>query len=386
MKLSARKLIRCAAAALLLVSSLTILSGCWNSKDIQNMAYVTAIGLDYSEGKYITYVQVLNFSNVARSEGVELGKKVPSWIGKGVGTTVIGSINSLFATSQLRLFWGHVKAVVVTESLMRQGITETYNALNRYREIRYNVLVYGTKEKLTDIFTQKSILNMSPLETLMYTPQDTYEQYSIIMPIQGHKTIAAIHEPTEPLMIPSLSITKKVWNEDEKHVPMFKISGAYFFKDKKMTSWMSIEDLKGVRWTQRNLGQAYLQVPKQGKPIAVLFLRRPKFSIHPVISGSKVQYDLEVRISGRLAELLEQESLPKLEQLGAQTIKEQIEETYRKGVAANCDVFKLRQQLYRNHPSVWKRLKATTLDEQSLRHVRVKVSIISTGKYKGRVE
>jgi len=378
------KLVRCAAAAGLLVFSLTMLSGCWNSKDIQNMAYVTAIGLDYSEGRYITYVQVLNFTNIARTEGVQIGKKVPIWIGKGEGRTVVGSLDALYATSQLRLFWGHVKTVVVTENLMRKGVIEAYNALNRYREIRYNVLVYGTKERLTDIFTQKSLLNLSPLDTLMYSPQETYAQHSFITPIQGHTAIARLNEPAQPLMVPSISITTKVWNEDEKHVPMFNISGAYFFNEKKLSGWLSDQDLKGARWMQHDLEHAFIQVPQSGPAVAILVLHKPKYSIRPVIEGNKVRYDLKVRVRGKLSELMKDMSIEKLERMGEDTVRAQIEETFRKGLAANCDVLKLRQQLYRNYPKTWERLKNPPLDEHSLRHIRVSVSIVSTGKYKGR--
>ncbi|WP_164779609.1 Ger(x)C family spore germination protein [Paenibacillus kobensis] len=384
MTIGFRKIAFRAAATGLLVSCLTLLSGCWNSKDIQNMAYVTAIGLDYADGHYTTYVQVLNFMNIARSEGVQIGKKVPIWIGKGEGETIVGSLDALYATSQLRLFWGHVKTVVVTEGLMRQGLVEAYNALNRYREIRYNVLVYGTKERMTDIFTQKSLLNMSPLDSLMYSPQDTYAQHSFIAPIQGHKAIAWMNEPAQPLMIPSLSITKNVWNEDEKHVPMFKISGAYFFNDKRLSGWLSDNELKGVRWAQHDLEKAFIQIPEKGSPVAMVELEKPIYSIRPVTTGSKVQYDVKVRVRGKLSELIKEASIQKLEQMSEETIKEQIQVTYLNGLRANCDVFKLREQLYRNHPQTWKRLKNQPLDEQSLRHIRVSVSIVNTGKYKGR--
>ncbi|SFK13254.1 hypothetical protein SAMN05518846_1099 [Brevibacillus centrosporus] len=62
---------------------LFFLSGCGNSRDIQNLAYVTALGVDYVNGKYVSYVQVLNFSNIARSVDSVLGKPVPIWIGVG---------------------------------------------------------------------------------------------------------------------------------------------------------------------------------------------------------------------------------------------------------------------------------------------------------------
>lgn len=95
---------------LLCIALLFLLTACWGSKDVQNIAYVTAIGFDYENGKYISYVQVLNFTNIAKGEKTEVGKNVPTWIGKGEGITVTESLSNIYSTSQLRIFWGHVKA------------------------------------------------------------------------------------------------------------------------------------------------------------------------------------------------------------------------------------------------------------------------------------
>lgn len=372
------------ACALLLM----LLPGCWNSKDIQNLAYITAIGIDYKDNRYITYVQVLNFSNIARSENSQLGKKVPIWIGRGEGRTVVESFDAILATSQLRVFWGHVKTVVVTENLMRKGVVDVYNAMNRYREIRYNVNMYGTKERLDEIFTQKSMFNLSPLDTLMYTPEHAYDQRSFIDPVYGHQVIARINEPGQPTMIPSISITRKVWDEDTKSVPMLILSGAYFFNSKVLAGWLSADDLKGARWTQQGLEKAYIQVPAQAAtPTATFAMQKPKYTIRSIINGNEVRYDIKVRVKGKLAEIMQEASVDELEKMAQDKIKQEIKDTFRSGLAANCDVFQLEESLYRNHPKVWHQLydkKSRMLTEDSLRRIDVKVTITSMGKYKGR--
>lgn len=388
MALRGKTLYRISAAALSLLCTL-LLTGCWNSRDIQNLAYVTAIGVDYKDNHYITYVQVLNFSNIARTETNTIGKPVPIWIGKGEGNTVVDSLDALMATSQLRIFWGHVKAVVFTENLMRKGIVETFNALNRYREIRYRLLVYGTKEKLENVFTKKSLLNLSPLDTIMYTPEQTYSQRSFIQPVYGHQVIARINEPGQPTMIPSLTVTREIWSEDTKGVPLLSISGAYFFNDNLLSGWLSSEDLKGARWIQKELKQAIIQVPSKEEPAATLALLKPKYRIKPIVgSGKKPLYDIDIRIQGKLFELIKDTPTRTLEKLTQDAIMREVQETYRKGLAAHCDVFNLEETLYRNYPKTWlaqHRATPNQLSEDSLRKITVKVSIRNTGKYKGRV-
>ncbi|MCY7482840.1 hypothetical protein M5X06_24220 [Paenibacillus alvei] len=53
----------------LLVSILSLvlpLAGCWDIKNVQDMNYVTALGIDYVNGKYIVYTNSLEFTNVAK--------------------------------------------------------------------------------------------------------------------------------------------------------------------------------------------------------------------------------------------------------------------------------------------------------------------------------
>lgn len=208
--------------------SLGLLASCANSRDIQSLAYVTAIGIDYENGEYKTYIQVLNFSNIARSENTQLGKKVPIWIGTGHGKTLALSLADTNATSQFPLFWGHLKAVVLSENVMKMGSKETYSTLNRHNEVRYNVLVFGTKEKMEDVLTQRSMFNLSPLDTIMYTSTQARTQSPYIMASYGNRLIANMNEPGNSFYMPAIKINRNAWLEDETKRGMFELGGAYF--------------------------------------------------------------------------------------------------------------------------------------------------------------
>lgn len=379
------------ALAILHVSVfLLLMTGCWNSKDPQNMAYVTAIGLDYEDGKYITYAQILNFSNVAKSEKAELGKNVPVWIGKGEGITVTESFNNIYSTSQLRVFWGHVKSVVCSERFLKKGarIKEAYDMANRYREIRYNVLFYGTKEPIRDIFSQKSLLNLSPLDTILDTPSQAYSQRSFILPMYGYKVLAQFNEAAESAMMPSISIDKTSWTEDQKSRPMFKIDGVYYFHQKTMAAWLSETDLKGYRFLQKKLQRTPINVPDNNNPDAALVLIKPKQRIEPVIRDGKVYYNISLVIQAYLDELVRDMSKKELEKKAAQVIRDQIRTTYNKGLRQKVDVLRLGEHLYRKDPKSWHEQYGGefALDEHSLDKIDVTVKLLHTGKYKGRVD
>ncbi|MFY3790706.1 hypothetical protein ACOQFO_03195 [Ureibacillus sp. MALMAid1270] len=53
---------------LLLVTSL--LSGCWDLRENTRMFYVHGVGVDYKDGMYELYLQLISFANVAKPEQV----------------------------------------------------------------------------------------------------------------------------------------------------------------------------------------------------------------------------------------------------------------------------------------------------------------------------
>jgi Ger(x)C family germination protein len=289
----------------------------------------------------------------------------------------------------MRIFWGHVKSIVYSENVLKRGVTEAYNAMNRFGEVRYNILIYGTKEKLEDIFSQKSIFNLSPLDTIMFTPEQIYSQRSSILSISGNHFIAEINEPGEPAMLPSLSIDRKVWKEDKKDKSMLQIDGAYFFHGDNMASWLSEAELAGARWTQKQLKRSLINVPAEGPPIASLVLIKPQYKVDFEIKNGEVLYNIHLKLDANLEELMEDSSIRKLENMAETVVKEEIMSSFRLGIDRKIDVLRLEETLYRNRPKLWHALHKDNqyiLKRDSLKSIQVKINLINTGKYKGRMK
>lgn len=377
-------------AILVSMICLLLLPGCWNSRSLQNLAYVTSIAVDYKDDKYTVYVQVLNFTNIAKTESVEMGKVVPNWIGKGEGQTVSDAFESIYATSQIELYWGHVKSIILSEGLMKHGLQELYDNINRLQEIRYNIYVYGTKEPLEDIFTEKSLLNLSPLETIVNTPQQVYHQQSFIYPLYGFKLISSFNEPTESTMLPSLSIVRDVWKEDKVYKPMLEINGAYFFHGKKLASWLSKDSLTGIRWIQKTAQKINVAIPDNKGPSAILFLSYPRTHIRISDDDGKVRYKIKVVVQAYTKVMIENPTTQKMEQQAAKTIRKELMFTFQKGLEEKCDPLALDSLLYRNKPKKWHELRSQgkkyTLTKDSLSEddIDVTVRLIHSGKYKQR--
>ncbi|MFD0590116.1 Ger(x)C family spore germination protein [Paenibacillus sp. GCM10027627] len=380
MRMACRKLLVALSCFSLLLGS------CTHTPEIQDMAYATAIGVDFKKGKWIAYAQILNFTNIARTEQVALGKSVPVWVGKGEGDTLAMALTDISRTSQIKMFWGHVEAVVMTESVLKKGVKDVYATINRYREVRYNVLVYGTKRELPDILTQKSILNLSPLDATLFMDTHMGSTHSTVIPVAGNQVIAALNETGEPAYIPSIDIDSLDWTEDKKPKPMFKVSGKYFFRNKKMSGWMSERDLLGSRWAESKLERTPLEIKRDEKPIAVLMFAHPKLFAQPVAAGDSVKFNIYVEAKAIVMDMVQKTSIKQMSDCAEDDIRKEIIATFRKALKAECDPFRLGEALYRWNPRLFKKEadgKPYFLTEDHLGKIEIEVVITTTGKYKG---
>src|SRR5690606_41300581 len=100
--------------------------------------YATTVGIDYVDGQYTLYVQLLDFSTVAKLEGQQKADQPPVWVGKGEGSSFTEAANDLYSTSQQRLNWGQISAILFSERLMKENkYGKEHEMYNGYVEIRY---------------------------------------------------------------------------------------------------------------------------------------------------------------------------------------------------------------------------------------------------------
>lgn len=365
---------------------LAVPSGCWNSIDIQAVSFVTVVGLDYVDGKYVAYNQVLNFSNVAKSETVETGKEVPVWISKTSGDTFAEAVRNAIPKSQMHLFWGHVKAIIVSERVLQHGFKDIIDAINRFREVRYTIFLYGTKEPLEKILTQHSMLNFSPVDSIMASPQRSYMLESKIPQKWAYKLFASLYEAGNSAILPSLGIATDTWYEDQTQKPQFVIDGAFFFNQLHLAGWMSAAELEGVNWMQRQMKQSGLQVPDNGEPEAYLILTNPKIKISTIVKGDDdVRFNIRVKLKGQIVELLENLTMEEVTEDAKKAVEKQIRKTYLNAVAKNIDVYKLSEVLYRRNPKLFNRLVRDgvfPLAPDSLESIDVNIQMKHSGRYK----
>lgn len=362
-----------------------LLTGCWDIKDIQDVNYLTSIGIDYKDHQYIVYLQLLDFSDVAKMETGKPLQPVPVWIGQGRGDTTISAVNDLYRTSQMRVFYGHINTVIVSENVLKKGLKEIDQLRHRYPEMRYTPWFFATKEPIDQIFTVTPFFNLSPLMSLLHQPQESYKQESIIYPITSREFVSDINEPGRATFLPSLAIVDQAWKKDKKPHPMLKMDGVFVFQDGKYQGRLTKESISGLRWVEPKTQRSPLIIGSGRKPQVVLSLEKPNVKIIPQIKGMRVEYTVDVKLSGNVSEIIQPMSERLMEKRAAEQVQKEIKQTFKEGLKIHSDLLQLEHTMYRRKNKDWKKIYSEGGFKQSmesLQEIKVSVKLNNAGKLK----
>ncbi|MFS0726438.1 Ger(x)C family spore germination protein [Paenibacillus sp. 1P07SE] len=374
------------AKATLLLTALLPLAGCWDVKEVQYINYITACGIDYIDGEYVTYVQALDFSAISSS--VTSGKQSGEpgvWVGKGTGKTLNLAFSSFFKSSQQTVSWGHATAYIISERALKNRDTQLFETINRYQDTRSQVWYYGTRESMEDLLLATPFFKQTPLVSILHEPESSYIQHSILPPQTLLRFMSETREPGMTTYLPTLALNKTQWNENGKLHPMLVIDGAFFLSGEQWDGWLSVEQLYGYQWLNKQTITAPMLLEDQYADASVQ-LNKPKFKIQPVVQNDTMKFRIKVSLTGTLLELDEPMNTKEVEKLASTIVKDSILRTYRHGLAIQADVLQLGDTLYRKQPEVWRKLTSGgqrfVLTEDSIERLDVNINVRSAGRYK----
>jgi len=157
------------------------LSGCFDSREIDSLAYVMAIGLDRGECNFLEItLQIALPTQIAGGGGMGGNKslKEESFIITTMeANTIYSGLNMVNTYISKELNFSHAKLMVFSEELAKDGIQKYINTLMRGEEFRPNMYIVISKCNAEDYLNEvKPILEPNPakfyemnLEAYKYT-------------------------------------------------------------------------------------------------------------------------------------------------------------------------------------------------------------------------
>lgn len=362
-----------------------LLTGCWDSNEPDRMLYAQGLGVDYKNGKYIVYIQLINLSLLAKVEsGAGTGKQYKTDIGQATGFSVEDAIFNLYKTSQRRIHWGHLTYVFLTNNALKNnGLQDVTDMIDRFFETHYRMWIYSTDAPLTKVLNTDPPINMSTYLSRLSDPEAAFDQFSFIQSLDMREVLISHYEPPNEIILPVVGYNNKDWKGDDKTRNIGVIKGISIIANNTLKGSIINKDVNGFRWMEKEFRRTGLSIPFQENRTVGLIVAKRKVRIEPIMKNGKVQFDIHIKIKAVISKL---ESHVPLSQISLETskiIKKEVHDTFNKGLEIDADVYRLSHALYQKNYPVWKKIQQDgkiPLTEDSIRKINVEVMIVNGGK------
>ncbi|PIC84145.1 Ger(x)C family spore germination protein [Sporosarcina sp. P1] len=368
-----------------------VLSGCVDSNEPERMLYINGVGVDFKDGKYEVYVQLVSFANTANSEQpIDIGA-VQAEVGHATGNTMDEALFELYHSVDQKLFWGHLSYIVASEDVMVKGkLSPVIDSFIRYKETRYQIWLYTTKDPVQDVLLLRPVLNKSITLSKLGDPKNSYEQESFIQPLNIRQLLIGLDEPGHEAMIPLISVEEN-WKSMQEPIKAPVLSGVGVITPTSFKGFISGDKARGIQWMSNNTKRGQVTFKLDGGNYFTMIIDKVKVKIKPITGKGEVKFDINVDLSATVSEMGKDITTDRIRKEIEKVVESEIKETYEDALTIDVDIYHLSEKLYRKNVKEWKKHHKEgklELTEDSIRNLKVRVTKLSSDRksYKETIE
>ncbi|MFC4184102.1 Ger(x)C family spore germination protein [Saccharococcus thermophilus] len=253
-----------AAKLLFVCVHLILLSGCWDRKEVNDLALIVGLGIDQTkDGKIMLTVELIVPKAVGGGGqmigGGDGGGGAETIVRSGTGTTVADAISNLQEKLPRRIFWGHTEVIVFGEKAARAGIRQHLDFLGRNPQARLRANVLVSKG------TAKSVLELSPLiEQSSAEVLRELSESQLLLRVTVKDALQMLSGDAGAAALPMVKILPPEKGKQELQTIAFIQRTAIFKKD-KMVGDINDKLTRGVLWLRNEIKQANVTITPKGE-------------------------------------------------------------------------------------------------------------------------
>ncbi|WP_313894094.1 Ger(x)C family spore germination protein [Psychrobacillus sp.] len=370
-----------------------VLSGCWNRRELNELAITMAIGIDKLEDEYLVSAQVVVPAEVSASGG-KGGS--PVTLVQGRGETVYEAIRKMTKGSPRKIYPGHLRILILGESLAKEGIGNPLDLISRDWEFRSDFYVViakdSTAEELLNIQTP---LESIPANKMFNTLKTSEENWAATVGVTLDQLIINLRSDGKEAVLTGLVATGQIEKGSSKQnvetvtpAANIQFDDLAAFKDDKLVGWLTEDESRAysdiMNLVKSTVGT--ISCPEEGK--ANLEVLRFKSDVKGNVKNGIPEVDIGIQIEANVGaiecpiDITIPESLEALEKI----YEKEVEKTIKDSITSvqekyEADIFGFGNAIHRSNPKEWKTMKKEWNEYfiDLVVNTKVDVKIIKTG-------
>lgn len=350
---------------LITLSFIFICCGCYNYKELNDLAITSAIGIDKSDNGYKVTAQVVNTQKEGTDNNSSSDPKIIVY--EHTSKTVQEAVRYMVLESPKRLYPNHMQVIIISEDVAKDGILESLDLFFRDSELQKNFYVLISK----DVSANKILKTLTPADSIVSSNiKKSLESDSSYLGITELVTydelINTYLNPNKEISLPSVTLKGKKKGSDkidniEQSDSSTKVvlSQMAIFKDDKMIGYLDDKQSIALSFIKGKINNTIIKYKCNGGYV-VVETTNSKSSINVDNKGN-----FRIKISGDAAinevscdiNLENDNSISKINKQVNKEIKKNVNNTikYVKN-NYNSDIFNFLDILYKNQYSLYKKI------------------------------
>lgn len=355
---------RRAVFLLMILWTVFVLTGCWNRREIDTLAFVMAFGVDLREDDQVEVtIQVAKPGALAKREGGG-EKEKPYKTYSASGKVLVDAISNLTKESPRKLWFGHTQFVLIGEDMARREVLPVLDFVARYPELRREMWVLVARGKAKDILEADVDLEKIPAMGVLRLIKMSGAT-SMAKTVRANEFLKALSYKHISATASLIMLSNKGPRGDGKPALEFHLEGSAVFKDGKLIGFLDAIETRGMLWVTGKVKSGIITVPcpKDEREKVALKIIRARGDIEPRMEDGEISFAVKITEEGNIGEqtcpanLATPASLKELERRKTKVIEEEIGAALRKARELKADIFGFGEALHREYPSVWRELK-----------------------------
>lgn len=356
---------------ILMAVLLALLPGCWSKKELNELAIVMAMGIDYDNEKsnYEVSIQVMKSSEIGKSEGLASGgSSVITY--KTVGKTIPEALQRMLSVAPRVPYLSHVRVIIFGESLARSGISDTLDFFSRNQQLRTDFFMLVSKGgKASEILDVVTSFENIPANSLYSSILSSEKKWAVTGKVTHQQFITQMERQGSNPVLPGVQVVgnKEIGESaaNKKRVVPFallKHVGLAVFKRDKLVGWLGEPLSKSTNYAlnQVHTTSGYIDGPEGG--VVGFEVKRTKSVIKVKLGDNNIpEFTIKMKMETDLNSVQSTVNLEKAET--AEWINRKIEQKLNEYMTRDLvmiqqkygtDVFGFGEALHRKYPKLWK--------------------------------
>jgi len=346
---------RTAPAFLSLLVCAFLLAGCWNAREVNDLAIITATGVDLTEDGQIELsvkIYLTSPSGSGSMSGQPDGNKGTSVVRSVTGINMADAASRLQKKISRKVFWGQTDVFLFGERMARAGLEEPLDFLLRHTASRERAHVFVSESTAKNVLLLSPSIERSVADALVHMAEQQTGLNITMMDLAQ-----MLISKSKAAVLPIVLITSG--QGEQESFPY--IQGVAAIKNGRMIGQMNENATRGVMWLRNEIRQATVTVsPEQSDGYVSLHLHRNHTRLIPKIEGGR--WIMTVRITGQddVVENTTDLDLSVPDHIGK--VEKELEKVVNTRVKMalelaqkeyNADVFQFADTFYRKYPKIW---------------------------------